>query len=316
MTGLLLLTVRELRARKVVVGLFVVATAVWLAFALALQLDVVDGSLAGLRVFGTEQPVDAEPQPVLDDRGQPMIDPETGEPRTRTMGPNLGANPLESLVFGAQAFVAGAAYWVGILLCLFATGGLVASLVEKGQADLLVSKPLSRSALLFGRLAGVGLVTFALVAYLLGAVWLVMSLKTGVWNPRFLLAIPAVWTMFIVLYGVVTLVSVWSGSGALALIATLGLVVTTLVLAIPGLALSVDAAVRPLVQGLYYALPRFGSVGTDLVPHLATGFDAPEPGAQPGLSAPVAALIPLATSVAFGLACYAGAFALFARRDY
>ena len=166
MTGLLLLTLRELRARKVVMGLFVVATAVWLAFALALQLDVVDGSLAGVRIFGNETSI-AESGPVLDPQtGQPVLDPETGQP-AEVRNP-LGANPLESLVFGAQAFVAGAAYWVGILLCLYATGGLVASLVEPGQADLLVSKPLSRSAVLAGRLGGVGAVTFALVAYLLG----------------------------------------------------------------------------------------------------------------------------------------------------
>ena len=314
MIGLLLLTLRELRARKVVMGLFIVATAVWLAFALALQLDVVDGSLAGVRIFGNETSI-AESGPVVDRQtGQPVVAPEPGRP-PEAYGP-LGANPLESLVFGAQAFVAGAAYWVGILLCLFATGGLVASLVEQGQADLLVSKPLSRSAVLAGRLGGVGAVTFALVAYLLGAVWLVMSIKTGIWNPRFLLAIGVVWAMFAVLYGVVTLVSVWSGSGALALIATLGLVVVTLVLAIPNLALSVNALVRPVIETLYVVLPRFGSVGTSLVPGLASGGAGLSGAAQPDPPGLVASLTPLLTSLLFGAACYGGAFVLFNRRDY
>ena len=324
MTGLILLTLRELRARKVIIGLFVVATAMWLAFSLALQLDVVDGSLTGIRVFGNAQSVESEA--VTDaETGAAVVDSASGEAVTRQPdSPPFGTNPLEQFVFGAQAFVSGAAYWVGILLCLFATGGLVASLVEPGQADLLVAKPLSRSAVLGGRLVAVGAVTFALVAYLLGAVWLVMAVKTGIWNPRFLLAIGAVWIMFAVLYGVVTLVSVWSGSAALALIATLGLVVTTLVLAIPGLALAIDAAFRPLVEGLYYVLPRFGSVGTTLVPQLATGTDfaaivadgAQPGGAQPGSSGLVAALVPLATSIVFGAACYGGAFYLFNRRDF
>ena len=192
----------------------------------------------------------------------------------------------------------------------------MASLVEPGQADLLVSKPLSRSAVLAGRLGGVGAVTFALVAYLLGAVWLVMSLKTGIWNPRFLLAIGVVWAMFAVLYGVVTLVSVWSGSGALALIATLGLVVVTLVLAIPNLALSVNALVRPVIETLYVVLPRFGSVGTTLVPGLASGGAGLPGAAQPDSPGLVASLMPLLTSLLFGAACYGGAFALFNRRDY
>ena len=74
--------------------------------------------------------------------------------------------------------------------------------------------------------------------------------------------------MFPVLYGVVTLVSVWSGSAALALIATLGLVVTTLVLAIPGLALATDLApahARPRVVALLCAMLLAGMVVSAVV---------------------------------------------------
>ena len=312
MLGLLLLTLRELRARKVIVGLFVVATAVWIALALALQLDIVDGSLAGVRFFGTETTVDlvAENDPMAVD--SVATDSSAAEDSTEADGldlPFAGRNPLEALVFTAQAFVAGAAYWVGILLCLFATGGLVATLVEPGHADLLLAKPLSRTQVLAARLGGVGAVTLALVAYLIAAVWVVMSVKSGIWNPRFLLAIPVIWAMFAVLYGAVTLVSVWSGSGPLALVVTLGLVFVTLVLAIPGLDLAVNAAVRPLVVGTGWVLPRFATVGSGLVPHLASG-------TQPGDPSLVAESVPLATSLLFGAAYYGGAFVLFNRRDY
>ena len=317
MLGLLLLTLRELRARKVVVGLFVVATAVWIALALALQLDIVDGSLAGFRIFGNEAltpPTDSL-QTVADtlaaDSTAGAADAMSRDEQVEEDmdAPFRGTNPLESLVFTAQAFVAGAAYWVGILLCLFATGGLVATLVEPGQADLLLAKPLSRAQILAGRLGGVGVVTLSLIAYLISAVWLVMSVKSGIWNPRFLLAIPAIWAMFAVLYGAVTLASVWSGSGPLALVVTLGLVFVTLVLAIPGLAEATNATVRPLVIGTGWVLPRFAAVGANLVPHLASG-------TQPGDPSLVAEAVPLATSLLFGAACYGGAFFLFARRDY
>lgn len=302
MTGLVLLTLRELRARKVVVGLFVVATLVWLVLALALQLDIVDGSLAGARLFG--QDTDIAPEVVVDsDTGEPVLDPGTGEPVTAAPETPFGGTLLESVVFGAQAFVSGAAYWVGILLALFATGGLVASLTERGQVDVLLTKPLSRHEVLAGRLAGVWIVMLALVVYLFGAVWLVMSIKSGLWNPRFLLAIAAVFGMFAVMYGVVALVGVWSGSGPLSLIAALGLLFVTLVLAIPGLPEQIDRTWRPLVQGAYHVLPKFGSVGTLLVPQLATG-------------QPVASLYPLASSLVFGAVCYAAAFYLFSRKDY
>ncbi|MEO1479086.1 MAG: hypothetical protein AAFV01_10960, partial [Bacteroidota bacterium] len=52
MIGLLLLTLRELRAKWIVVGLFGVATVLWVLLASLLNLDVVDGTLAGMRVAG------------------------------------------------------------------------------------------------------------------------------------------------------------------------------------------------------------------------------------------------------------------------
>lgn len=311
MWGLVLLTLRELRARKVIIGLAIVATLIWVTMALALQLDVVDGTLAAASIFGETETV--EPQPILDrETGEPLLD-EDGNVRMTDPRPGpFGDTVLESWVFGAQAFVAGAAYWVGIVLALFATGGLVAVLADRGQSDLMLSKPLSRSAVLFGRLSAIWAVTFTLVAYLLGAVWLVMSIKSGIWNPRFLLAIPVVFGMFAVVYGVVTLVSVWSGSGPLALIVTLGLIFISLVLAIPELDLHISRMWRPVVNGTYHLLPKFGGVGARLVPALATGQTI----LQPTDEGTVIGLYPLLSSLAFGAVCYASAFFLFKRKDF
>ena len=293
MLGVFLLTVRELRAKWIVVGLFVIATLLWLTLALALQLDVVDGTLAGARLFG-ETALEA------DSLAQTDAAQADAAPRTVPFG---AATLLEGLVFGAQAFVAGAAYWVGILLALFATGGLVASLQTRGEIDLLLSKPLSRGQVLLGRLGGVWAVALGLLVYLIGAVWLVMAVKSGLWSPRFLLAIGVIWAMFVVLYGLVTLVSVTTGSAALSLMAVLAVVFASLVLAIPELDTQVTAAWRPLVVGLGWALPRFPAVGTRLVPQLATG-------------QPVAELAAFASSLGLGALFYGLAFWRFARRDF
>lgn len=305
MIGLFLLTLRELRARKVVVGLFVVATLIWVAFTFALQLDIVDGTLAGARLFGQDtmsgDAVDLD-EPLRDAEGAVLLDDE-GQPRTQRENYPFGDTLLENLVFGAQAFVAGAAYWVGIVLALFATGGLVAALTERGVVDVVLTKPLSRSAVLAGRLLAVWAVMLALLVYLFGGVWFVISLKSGLWAPGFLLAIPVVFIMFAVMYGVVTLVGVWSGSGPLSFIVTLGVVFVSLILAIPELATQVDPMWRPLITGGYWTLPNFGGVGTRIVPQLATGGD-------------VGSAWLLGSSVAFGAACYGGAFLLFSRKDF
>jgi hypothetical protein len=301
LTGLVLLTLRELRAKKVVLGLFVVATLLWVLFAFALQLDVVDGSLAGASLFGQEPIFDTAVDP---ETGESVhVDPNTGEVIEDAEIPFGAEALLEGLVFAAEAFVAGAAYWVGILLALFATGGLIASLMERGQVDLLLSKPLSRARILSGRLLGVGVMMLCLLVYLLGAVWLVMSLKTGVWNPRFLLAIGVVFGMFTVVYGVVTLVSVWTESAALGFIATLAVLFASLVLAIPNLSLQVRPPWRQLIEGLHAVVPQFPGVGVRIVPQLATG-------------TAVASWVPFLTALAFGLVAYASAFVLFRRKDF
>ena len=289
-----------------VIGLFVVATAVWVVLALALQLDVVEGGLAGARLFGQEAGIEADfdpNAPVLDSDGAPVLD-ESGEPVLQGEQLDFGAaSLLEEVVFGAQAFVAGAAYWIGILLALFATGGLVAALTERGSVDALLTKPLSRRAVLAGRLLAVLAVMLVLSTYLFGAVWLTMSVKSGIWNPRFLLAIGVVFGMFAVLYGVISLVGVWSGSGPLSMVAALGVGFVSLILGIDALPEQVNRMWRPVVEGAYWALPKFGDVGAEMVPQLATGGDVGSP-------------LPLLTSLAFGAVCYAAAFALFSRKDF
>ena len=97
---------RELWAKKVVIGLFAVSTLVLLSVAFALNLDVVDGSLASVRLFGQSEEAQIS---------------------------------LEQLVFAIESVVAGAAYWIGILLALFASAPLFTTLVDEGHIDLLLS---------------------------------------------------------------------------------------------------------------------------------------------------------------------------------
>lgn len=285
MIGVFLLTIRELRAKKIILGLFGVVTLVWLVLALALKLDVVEGSLAGVRLFGDSVATQEEiAEEAVDDLP-------------------FGDSFLETFVFGMEMFASGAAYWVGILLALFATGGLIASMMSRGQIDLLLTKPLGRSTILFGRLLGVGAVMLALLVYLLGAVWLVISIKTGVWNANFLLAIGIVFLMFMVMYGLVTLASTWTSSGPLSLIMTFGLLFATGILAIKPLHEQITEPGKSIVLGLYHLLPKFVDVGALIVPQLVVGQH-------------VESWSPLFTSLIFGLVVYVAAFAIFNRKDF
>jgi ABC-type transport system involved in multi-copper enzyme maturation permease subunit len=279
------LTARELWSTHVAIGLFVVTTIGWLIMAFAMSLDVVEGSVAALRIFGFE----SEP-------AQAVRDPVTGEWTRRALS-------LGQFVIGIQQFIGGAAYMLGTLLALFAAAPLSAAFIEPGRIDLLLSKPLPRLRLLAGHVAGVWGVMAVLALYLVGAVWIVLGVKTGLWDPAFLWALPLITVMFAVMYGVVLLVVVTTRSAALALIVSYGLIFFSVFFAAheqiePQLA----GATREAFRALYHVLPNFaeviGVLGQLIEDHA------------------VDSLYPLNSSLLFGAACYVVAAVRFIRRDF
>jgi ABC-type transport system involved in multi-copper enzyme maturation permease subunit len=268
--GIFDLTLRELWAKKVIMGLFLVSTLVLLFVSFALNLDVVEGSLASFRLFGSEAETDMT---------------------------------LEDLVFAIESVVAGAAYWLGVLLALFSAAPLFTTLLDEGHIDLLLSKPISRPQLLAGHVAGVWGAMLVLVTYLLGGVWLLMSVKSGVWNPRFLLAILLVVALFAVMYGVVVLLGAWTESTALSLITTYGLIFVSLALAgVKQITPQLSSTGAAVFWTAYHTLPNFAEV-TQTVGNLATGD-------------PVTDWYPFVSSLLFGAVCYALGAWIFARRDF
>jgi len=277
--GLLLMTVRELWAKKVVLGLFLVSSLVLLVVAFALNLDVVEGSLAGIRLFGQD------------------ASPEVEGPDTQ---PQLS---LTRVVVAVESVVAGVTYWIGILLSLFASSSLFSDLQSAGRVELLLSKPVSRAQVIAGHVIGVWVVIAVLTLYLMGGTWLIMSIKSSVWNPRFLLSIGIVVGMFAVMYSAVMLMGVWTQSTALALIVAYGLIFVSMVLAganeIAGLLGPVG---KPVFWGLYHTLPNFTEV-TGIVTSLAK-------------NQTVESWYPLGSSFLFGGVVYGITGYLFVRRDF
>ncbi|WP_103021369.1 ABC transporter permease [Salinibacter altiplanensis] len=277
--GLVLITFRELWARKIVLGLFIVSSLVLLAVAFALNLDVVEGSLAGIRLFGQE----AAPEDLGGEDAAPLT--------------------LSRVVIAVESVVAGVAYWIGILLALFASASLFPDLQSEGRAELLLSKPIGRVRVLFGHMLGVWSAIGLLATYLLGGVWGIMSLKTGVWNPRFLLSLLLVVGMFAVMYAAVMLMGVWTESTALGLIVSYGLIFVSMVLAAADqIGPTLGPLTSPVFWGLYHTLPNFTEV-TKIVSVLAEG-------------EAVDSWYPLVSSLLFGGATYGVAGYWFVQRDF
>lgn len=293
--GLLYLTFRELWAKKIIVGLFIVSTLVWVALMFALNVDQVEGGISMLRLFGSDAAIQGGSVPPAN----PSVDPE--------MSPNGqgggGLTSFRQFTFIMQTAVAGSAYWIGTLLALFAAAPLFARLLESGHIDLLLSKPMSRARLLAGHVLGVLLLMTVLATYLVGAVWLVLSIKVGVWNAKFLLSILVMVGMFAILYAVIAFMTIWTESTALALIVTYGIIFISIVLRFRD---QITEQLSPLGDAffnlLYYLVPNFTEVG-GLTTQLLHG-------------EAVARWTALGSTIAVGALLYLAAGVWFTRRDF
>jgi len=285
LSGSLLLTFRELWAMRITQGVFVVASIAWLLLTFALNLEIVEGSLTALRIFG----FDSNPM-------QTTFDPETEEYVRTAIGVN-------DFILGINVFVFGATYFLGTLLGLFATMPLISGFLEAGRVDLLLSKPISRSRLLSGHVAGVCITVLVLATYLVGSVWLSLSIKTGIWQPSLLMAIPIIVVMFTVMYSVIMTVSIITRSSGLALVIAYGLIFISVVLAAHDQIVPVLAPLASnLFMGLYHALPNFIEV-VALQSQLVQG-------------EAVTTWYPLTSSLIFGTVTYGLGYFWFSKRDF
>ena len=136
---------REAAARWTLIAYFALSTLFILIFAAAVNLDIVDGALAGMKLFG--QTVDLP------------------DARSGSTSSSSGSSP---------ASPASCTSWA-LFLALFATAHLVPRLQEKGTIDLYLSRPIGRVSLLLSRYAGGLLLAAANVVYLIGAIWLIVA---------------------------------------------------------------------------------------------------------------------------------------------
>ena len=114
-------TFREAFARKLFWGLFGLSTALILFFLFIMKIDVVQGALATVSLFG------------------------------QTTGRSLD---VSHLVRQVHAAISSFLYTWLMFLALFASAGLISSVFEPGRIELLLSKPVSRHHILLGRFVG------------------------------------------------------------------------------------------------------------------------------------------------------------------
>lgn len=272
---------REAAARWTLIAYFVLSSLFILIFALAVNLDIVNGALAGAKLFG--QSVN------LPDR----------------------AIDIDRLVLGFESGFSGFLYLVGTFLALFATAHLVPRLQEKGTVDLYLSRPVGRTALLLSRYSGGMLLAFVNLVYLIGSIWLIIVWKTHVVHARFLLGGVTILFTIAVLLAFAFLVGVVTSSTGVSLMATYAVFFFSAMLAAHqkiAAAMSAEWAAK-VVDGLYWVLPKTAELGRATV-ELVSGSRPFHAAGPPDLFA-----IYGSTAV-FGLVALTLSCWLFSRKDF
>ncbi len=271
---------REAAARWTLLAYFFLSTIFIIIFASAINLDIVDGALAGAKLFGKEVDVDNQIS-------------------------------IEKLVLGFESGFSVFLYFICTFLAIFATAHLVPRMQEKGTIDLYLSRPVGRVRLLLSRYFAGLLLAGSNVVYLIGTIWLIVAWKTQVLHPRFLLGGLIIFLMIAVLLAFAFLVGVFTSSTAVSIMTSYGVFFF-------GLALvghdKFEAAVSKewqakLINSLYWIFPKSAELGQAVLAFVG-GDEMPERVLR------VLTPAPFLSTAAFGLVCLALASWLFTRKEF
>ena len=158
---------------------------------------------------------------------------------------------------------------------------------------------------MIGRFLGNLLIVALNNTYLILGVWLILGSRTGVWEGRFLLAIPISVFMFAVLLCVVVLIGVVFESAALSVMAAVALMLISSLLAQRDWSARLLASEwsRQLWLALYWLLPKVYDLSGAMRQIILYDRSADW-------------ITPVWTSAAFGLAALGGAIYIFQKRDF
>ena len=221
---------REAATRKWMLAMAVVITLFTLALAVSLHMEVVDGVLAGTRLFGDSISHDLRPTDVA----------------------------LKPVITGASWFV----FTVGLIFGTLGCSDFAPELLTPGRIEHLLSLPIRRWELILGTYLGVMALAVMGALYAAGMFTVLLGMKSGIWTMAVLTSGLSACIGFAAVYGSMLACAVFVRSTALSAAVGGMVLVAGSALARP----SVAALFEPgLNRTLYLAavawLPRFGLLG-------------------------------------------------------
>lgn len=185
-----------------------------------------------------------------------------------TDGMALQGSVAEAVYDWQRIFAEWIAGIFGVIIALIFTAFFIPGMLEKGNIEVLLSKPIGRSTLLIYKYLGGLLYVLLLSVILIGGSWLALSVRSGYWNQKYLWSIGIQTFHFAILYSVSVLFGVlwrsWIGS---VLMTVLSWIVFTLVnmahfgVNAPGMASKVPGWAMTLINSLFYVFPKMWYLG-------------------------------------------------------
>lgn len=128
---------------------------------------------------------------------------------------------VHNTVMLLQATMTSVSYLLVLIFCIISAASFIPSMVEKGNIDLLISKPLSRFKILMSKYLGAVLFVAISLVYFIGAIWLILSMKSGFWNFNFLFTILSLTIAFAVMYSIVVFIGLTSQTSIIGILVNL-----------------------------------------------------------------------------------------------
>jgi len=115
----------------------------------------------------------------------------------------------------------GVADTLGLLLALIWTAAFLPGLLEPAAISVLLAKPVPRWSLLTGKYLGVLVFVLLQVGVFVVGTWLMLAVRTGVWEPRYLLCVPLLVMHFAIFFSFSCLLAVWTRSTIVCVVGSL-----------------------------------------------------------------------------------------------
>lgn len=283
-------TFREIYAKKVIIGIIIIEVIVLLITSYALFSEEVQTmyreAARPVATLGADTALtdnnNSTPFSVPDDTA--LLGSDSSSPLDSTATAQQGHRAESEFAFGTQdstddgtlpaqpnvliemvagqlgafsAVISLATLFIGI----FITAGIVPSMMEKGTVDLLISKPVPRITILFGRALGGAIALAINLVLFITAIWALYGLASTVWHVPFLIwgtVIPLF--TFLVLFSGIILLNVLTESWVLPMsLAYIHLMILANFLSSRETLLFnfvTSSFLQSIVTGLYYILPQ------------------------------------------------------------